>query len=354
MNDVEERIRSAFEPYRSRTDLDGLSEPASARRRRLRPDPAGPEAPIPPTRTSTRLVTAIVALAIFAIATVAFVVPALRLNKNAGTSATYGEVLPLWPVQTATELQDYQAQADAGKHPEALDPHAVAEAFGHRVLGWDTLFVVLHTDPISKLCGMAVPGDAAGEWPVGCWSPGLPGQYPGIEDRSGYSPAPMSTFALFPCDPGPCDLKFYSPVDVILYQPLEAGPRGVWAVMAASNAWLNLGVQPGETIRGGSSISVSGSIASGDDFRLGAAGVGDCSFAMSTDAFDSSGPLTAASPLSSQATVDLGSSTGCSPSSPGYVWAAESKESLKGADPLKGGGPALNGFSAVPVTLVAP
>ncbi len=333
MNDVEERIRSAFEPYRSRMDLEGLSEPASARRGRLRPDPAGPEAPTPPTRTSTRLVTAIVALAIFAIATVAFVVPALRLN---------------------TELQDYQAQADAGKHPEALDPHAVAEAFGHRVLGWDTLFVVLHTDPISKLCGMAVPGDAAGEWPVGCWSPGLPGQYPGIEDRSGYSPAPMSRFALFPCDPGPCDLKFYSPVDVTLYQPLEAGPRGIWAVMAASNAWLNLGVQPGETIRGGSSISVSGSIASGDDFRLGAAGVGDCSFAMSTDAFDSSGPLTAASPLSSQATVDLGSSTGCSPSSPGYVWAAESKESLKGADPLKGGGPALTGFSAVPVTLVAP
>ena len=26
MNDVEERIRSAFEPYRSRTDLDGRKE----------------------------------------------------------------------------------------------------------------------------------------------------------------------------------------------------------------------------------------------------------------------------------------------------------------------------------------
>jgi hypothetical protein len=36
------------------------------------------------------------------------------------------------------------------------------------------------------------------------------------------------------------------------------------------------------------------------------------------------------------------------------VWAAESSSSLKGADPLKGGGPALTGFSAVPVTLVAP
>jgi hypothetical protein len=67
-----------------------------------------------------------------------------------------------------------------------------------------------------------------------------------------------------------------------------------------------------------------------------------------------SGPPAAASPLSAQTTVDLGSSTGCSPTSPGYVWAAESSSSLKGADPLKGGGPALTGFSAVPVTLVAP
>jgi hypothetical protein len=109
-------------------------------------------------------------------------------------------------------------------------------------------------------------------------------------------------------------------VDVTVYQPLDAGSNGVWAVMAASNAWLNLSAQPGETVRDGSSISVSGSIASGDAFRFGAAGVGDCTYATSTDAFHSSGPLTAASPLSAQTTVDLGGSTGCSPTSPGYVW----------------------------------
>jgi hypothetical protein len=165
----------------------------------------------------------------------------------------------------------------------------------------------------------------------------------------------METFALLPCEPGPCDLTFYSPVDVTVYQPLAVGSNGVWAVMAASNAWLNLSAQPGEAVRDGSSISVSGSLARGDDFRLGAAaGVGDCTYTMSTDAFHSSGPLTAASPLSAQTMVDLGSSTGCSPTAPGYVWAAESSSSLKDADPLKGGGPALTGFSAVPVTLVTP
>jgi hypothetical protein len=143
-------------------------------------------------------------------------------------------------------------------------------------------------------------------------------------------------------------------VDVTVYQPLDAGSNGVWAVMAASNAWLNLSVQPGEAVRDGSSVSVSGSIARGDDFRFGAAGVRECTYAMSTDTFHTSGPLTAASPLGAQTTVDLGSSTGCSPTSPGYVWAAESLSSLKDADPLKGGGPPLTGFSAIPVTLVAP
>jgi hypothetical protein len=353
MNDVEERIKSAFEPYRSRQDLANLSEPSSARRGQPRRGSANPEEPIPPARTPTRVVTAIVAFAIFAVATFAFVLPARRLHTVRDTVPSSGSLLPLWPVQTASELQRYQDGADAGQHPEALDPKKLAESFGHRVLGWDQVFAVLHTEPISLLCDAAVPGNPAPEGAVGCWSPGLPGQYPGVEDQPGYTPAPVENFALLPCEPGPCDLKFYSPVDVSVFQPLDAGSGGIWAVMAASNAWLNLTAQPGETVRDGSTISVSGSIASGDDFRFGVAGAGDCTYAMSTDAFDSSGPLTAASPLSAQATVDMGTSKGCSPTAPGYVWAAESSGSLKGADPLKGGGPALTGFSAVPVTLIA-
>jgi hypothetical protein len=355
MNDVEERIKLAFEPYRSKKDLADLSEPSSTRRGQPRRSPAYPEEPIPATRTSTRVVTAIVAFAIFAVAILVFLLPALRLHTAVpGVASPSGDPLLLWPVQTASELQRYQDGADAGQHPEALDPKTLAESFGHRVLGWDQVFAVLHTEPISSLCGAAVPGDPAPGFAVGCWSPGLPGQYPATEDQPGYTPAPMETFALLPCEPGPCDLKFYSPVDVTVYQPLDAGSNGVWAVMAASNAWLNLTDQPGNEVRDGSSISVDGSIAFGDDFRFGVAGVGDCSYAMSTGSYHSHGPPGPTLPLSAPATVDLGTSTGCSPKSPGYLWAAESSSPLKGVDPLKGGGPALTGFSAVPVTLVVP
>src|SRR4029079_16496096 len=49
MNDVEERIRLAFEPYRSRKDLADLSEPSSAGRGQPRRRPAYPDVPIPAT-----------------------------------------------------------------------------------------------------------------------------------------------------------------------------------------------------------------------------------------------------------------------------------------------------------------
>lgn len=80
MNDVEERIKLAFEPYRSKKDLADLSEPSSTPREQSRRSLAYPEEPIPATRTSTRVVTAIVAFAIFAVAILVFLLPALRLH----------------------------------------------------------------------------------------------------------------------------------------------------------------------------------------------------------------------------------------------------------------------------------
>jgi hypothetical protein len=61
-----------------------------------------------------------------------------------------------------------------------------------------------------------------------------------------------------------------------------------------------------------------------------------------------------AEPLDATLEVHLGDAQGCSGSSPGYVWAAESATSLDGIDPLHGGGPELKVFSAVPVSLIAP
>ena len=354
MNDMKERIRSALRPYRSEIDLQDLAPFSSVpgdERGRARIDRRH-ETPTP--KTSVRVLSAIAALALFAVVAAVFIVPALRLGAPQTPPAGGGLVLPLWPAQTADELARYQAEADEGKHPEALDPQKLAESFAHRVLGWDQVFAVLHEEPIASLCGAAVPGNPAPEFRVGCWSPGLPGQYPGIEDQSGSTPAPIQTFALLPCEPGPCDIRFFSPVDVTVYQPKGSVPGGVWAVLMASNAWLHLNTQPGQSVHDGESVYVSGSIADGDDFRLGAAGAGTCTFADSTDAYDTTGQPLDAKPLDAALGVHLSDAEGCSGSSPGYVWAAESATPLDGVDPLHGGGPVLRVFSAVPVSLIAP
>ena len=353
MNDVEERIRAAFRPYRSEVEPEDVVPdaapthgPQSARARRYR------EREITPPRTSIRVLTAAAALALFAVVVAVFVIPALRLGAPvADHPQGGGGVLPLWPVQTGGGLASYQAEADQGKHPEALDPKKLVERFGHEVLGWDQVFAVLHTndEPVSNLCGLPGASD-----PVqgGCWSPGLPWQ--GMaEDEPGYTPAPTTTYALFHCEPGPCDVKFFMPVDVVLYQPGETGPNGVWAVMAASSMWLNLNAQPGETVHDGATVTVSGSISNGDDFRLGASGVGSCGYSGSTDVYDTNGTPPNAESLDAHLDVHTGDTHGCSGSSAGYVWAAESQAPLLGSDPLARGGPPLKVFSAVPVILAA-
>jgi len=213
------------------------------------------------------------------------------------------------------------------------------------------VYAILHTDedPISKLCGLP-PDD---QFDVGCWSPGLPGEG-GLEGQSGYTPAPITTYALFPCEPGPCDIKFFSPVDVSLYQAGETGREGVWGVMAASSLWLKLNAQPGEAVHDGATVTVGGSITQGDDFRLGVSGAGSCEYAGSQDTYDTNGTPADAESLDADLDVHLADTQGCSGSSPGYVWAAEARTPLGGTDPVTGGGPPLIQFSAVPVTLVAP
>jgi hypothetical protein len=352
MNDIEGRIRSAFRPYRSGIDLHELAPWSPTRTDERRRARVYRERETTPPRTSLRVLTAVTALALFAVVVAVFIVPALRLGSPPAPPASGGGVLPLWPAQTADELARFQTQADDGKRPEALDPKKLAESFAHQVLGWDQVYAIIHTDedPVASLCGL--PGSEQIE--VGCWSPGLPGQYPGIEDQPGYTPAPITTYALFPCEPGPCDITFFSPVDLTLYQPGETGPDGVWGVMAASSLWLQLNAQPGETVHDGATVTVSGSIEQGNDFRLGVSGVGPCEYAGSQDTYDTNGTPPDAESLDAHLDVHVADTHGCSGSSAGYVWAAESKTPLGGTDPLTSGGPPLIQFSAVPVTLVAP
>lgn len=354
MNDMKERIRSALRPYRSEIDLEDLAPLSSVPGGERRGIRMYRQRETLPPRTSVRVLSAIAVLALFGVVAVVFVVPLLRLGSHRTPSAGEGPLLSLWPVQTADDLARYQAEADEGTHPEALDPRKLAESFAHRVLGWDQVFAVLHEEPITLLCGAAVPGNAAPEMRVGCWSPGLPAPIVGNEDQPGSTSAPIETFALLPCEPGPCDIKFFSPVDLTVYQPGGSVPGGVWVVMAASNAWLDLNVEPGQSVHDGATVNASGSIAQGDDFRLAATGVGTCTFADSTDAYDTNGQPPEAESLDAALEVHVSDAESCSGSSPGYVWAAESATSLDGVDPLKAGGPALKVFSAVPVALIAP
>lgn len=157
---------------------------------------------------------------------------------------------------------------------------------------------------------------------------------------------------MLPCEPGPCDIKFCSPVDVTVFQPGASGPDGVWAVMAASNEWLDLSSEPGQILHDGATVNVRGAIAQGDDFRLGVSGVGSCEYADSTAAYDTNGNPPDAASLDARLDVDLAGAAGCAGTSAGYVWAAESTSSLVGVDPLAGGGPELKAFSAVPVSLL--
>ena len=348
MHNTEDRIRSAFRPYRSTIDVEDLASatagtPKRRRARRSRSYEFGS-----PT-TSTRVVAAVIALAIFAAVAVLFIVPALRLGTSRPPATGETPLESLWPVQTSAELSTYQAQADAGSHPEALDPQKTAEAFAHHVLGWDKVFAFAHEEPISSLCGLAVPGTPAPEFQNGCWSPG---PNPIVHDQPGYTPPPIETFALLPCEPGPCDIKFLSPVDVTVFQPGASGPDGVWAVMAASNEWLDLSSEPGQVVHDGATVTVSGAIAQGDDFRLGVSGVGSCAYGDSTAAYDTNGTPPDAASLDAHLDVDLATTAGCDGTSAGYVWAAESTSALDGVDPLAGGGPELTAFSAVPVTLL--
>jgi hypothetical protein len=349
MNDVEQRIRAAFQPYRSEVEIGDLSRSTERRAQRRRGSAPFVEESPPSARTSTRVVAALAALAVFAVVVLVFVVPAFRLHRDLGAGGgSPASMMPLWPARTQEGLQRYQDQADAGNRPGALDPQKVSESFAHDVLGWDQVYAVWHTDPVSDLCDAPMPGQSEPQFGVGCWSPGYPEDYSAFINRPGYSPPPVQSFALFPCEPGPCDIRFFSPIDVIVYQPLDAGPDGVWAVMSASNPWVDLDVHAGQTVQDGSTVGVSGAMAHDGSYRLGV--VSDCGYSDAAGASDQ----TESTPIDLQQTIHLADTKGCSGSSVGYVWAAESAASLDGVDPLQGGGPPLTVFSAVPVTFVGP
>src|SRR5947208_2841916 len=100
-------------------------------------------------RTSTRVVTAIAAFVVFALAISLFAIPTLRLHEGSSARRAGGQLLPLWPARTMEQVQALQAQAESGDTAWALDPQQVAVKFGQMVLGWP------------QAAAIAVPSDQA-------------------------------------------------------------------------------------------------------------------------------------------------------------------------------------------------
>ena len=92
-------------------DLDKLS-PGDEVFERAKHGPMHAEDPIPRVATSRRIVTAVAAFAVFALAISVFAIPALRMQTGAAGGSS--GLFPLWPSQTPDQLKQLQSQADAG------------------------------------------------------------------------------------------------------------------------------------------------------------------------------------------------------------------------------------------------
>jgi hypothetical protein len=333
-------------------DLDGMG-PGDEVFERAKAGPMRPEDPLPRARTSTRIVTAVAAFAVFAVAIGVFAIPALRMQGGPAVGAGAG-VSPLWPSQATDRLDQLQAEADAGTAAWATDPHDVAVRFGRDVMGWSEAFA---GEDLVPACPNYVPSiasrspasvgatlclDPANGSVLGSPSYVLPSTSP--SDGGGAYQA----FIVFPCDPRICseDPTSLHSEHLVLFQPLKQGPGQIWAVLEARSSRIQLQVSAGQNVREGASIFAT--FWGVEEPTLGYA---SCGVAKASS--DRTGPV------SVSMDVSLPGSAECSGPMPGYVWAAQSNKSLASADgtpstdPIAEGG-VLSALTAVPITAYFP
>jgi hypothetical protein len=368
---------------RWRKKLEGIDQvgPSDDVYERAKAGPALPEARSPMQRTSTRVVTAIAAFVVFALAISLFAIPTLRLHDESGALSPGGQLLPLWPARTTDEVQALQAQADSGDAAWALDPRQVATRFGQTVLGWPAAWAggVSSSDPTCGVVQGTYPNTASPEIPcayaagsnsvVGIRGEGsgtgmascdpaflLCGQTTGSDASTGPQSAFLS-FAVAVCDPSSCHA---APTETVeLFQPMGTGNGRIWAVFEASSPSIDLAVSPGQTVREGSSISTGARISTGAQFGFGihVGASGTCGLDKATDAYH--GPVATdelSTSAGSEIVTDFGplSGTSCQKLEPGYVFAATGGKPIVrdgvASDPLQPGGASLYALSAVPIT----
>jgi hypothetical protein len=295
-------------------------------------DPSSPEP------TAKRVFAGVAAVVVFALAIAIFVVPFLRTNGTPSDANVTPTLFPVWPSQTSAELKQLQTQADHGDASWALDPSAVAQRFGQDVMGWPDASVERSFDPycfqpqdgstpISVPCNQLQVGGAS-------VPANLPPHFP--RPPRSLDEGATKSYALFACSTCP---KIASPEWVQLYQPLEQGDGGIWAVLQAHSD-ADLSVEPAQVVSDGATLDAT-FFSTGGQPTLG---YGSCGVSQATGDHHSADFESTA-----ELRVDLGDA--CAGGQAGYVWGAVSSQPL-GSDPLNGGGSTLISLSVVPVTMV--
>ena len=343
-------------------DLDKTS-PGDDVFERAKEGPSIVDRPEPRPKTSTRIITAVAAFAVFALAISVFAIPALRLQGTGAAGGGTG-LFPLWPVRTTDQLRDLQSAADAGNASWALDSDAVATRFAQQVLGWENVY----TDRIQSDCQVTILEPSTGTIIYPSASASLPGPVPiacadvrwGISTPSSTLPMSVSvgddggfvSYSIGRCSVDQqCLSKPFQQVTV--YQPLAQGPGQIWAVYSAQHMWAHLSVVAGQTLRSGAGIA--GTFEDANP----ALGFASCGTSGGSSRYEEMIP-------GDRITLDtqLDPSAACEGEQPGYVWGAVGDPTLvdRGGvtrDPIAEGSACgidacLEGITAVPVVMSFP
>src|SRR5262245_20643061 len=230
-------------------------------------------------RTSTRVITAIAAFVVFALAISLFAIPALRLGGNERFVTAGNQIQPLWPWSSTDAVQawrDDPGPIGTTSVDHFSSPDEVAIAFGREVLGWSEVWAHEEEFAAFECAGSVAYQDAGtiptsvptgvcnGLLPSGSMAPAL---VPGAPTTP---PPPFRTFDLSTCPPNAtCDDLGAPPssVKVVVYQPL--GAEGPWAVLEAKTDYMSISLAPGTQIQNDSIGYASGLIPDGMHAVLG-------------------------------------------------------------------------------------
>jgi hypothetical protein len=377
------------ERWRTRLEHIDKAGPSDEVFERAHRGPQAPDDPIGGPGTGTRIVTAVAAFSVFALAIAVFAIPMLRLRQGLGDAAS-PSLLPLWPVRSLEDVERTQTLARDGDVHAAflLDAKQTAIEFGRRVMGWDgafaserrgadTWFGHSPVQPSSSTLGASSYGYPSG-YPSGV--PGYPSGYPsgvpsagstGSGIPSAGTPPPFRIFRVYPCDPAnwhmagtdslacpnlPRELtrdawkRRMPPVEIVtLFQPLGSGSRNVWMVMSVRSPLVDLPVTPGSAVSRGLLDVRSDVPASYASAGYVIDQIGGC---------PGDGGGGAPTPGSRELSIVLDPyhrTSGCPQQTAGYIYYVGLARASSGSDPLSDSrGEPLVALAAVPVTFVVP